>query len=88
MNSLSKPLNDPADWRGITDQVMGGVSDLTIQHADGVFLMSGNVSTDNNGGFVRLSNRIDINRKPILPFEFIIIFKEVPHVFFNVFPNT
>ena len=23
--------------------------------------MSGNVSTDNNGGFVRLSNRIDIN---------------------------
>jgi len=27
MNSLSKPLNDPADWRGITDQDMGGVSD-------------------------------------------------------------
>ena len=40
---------------------MGGVSDLTIQHTDGIFLMSGNVSTDNNGGFVRLSNRIDIN---------------------------
>ena len=61
INSLSKELNDPADWRGITDQVMGGVSDLTIQHNDGIFLMSGNVSTDNNGGFVRLSNRIDIN---------------------------
>ena len=61
LNAFSKQLNDPADWRGITDQVMGGVSDLTIQHTDGVFLMSGNVSTDNNGGFVRLSNRIDIN---------------------------
>jgi hypothetical protein len=61
INSLSKELNDPADWKGITDQVMGGVSDLTIQYDDGIFLMSGNVSTDNNGGFVRLSNRIDIN---------------------------
>jgi len=26
-----------------------------------VFFMSGNVSTDNNGGFVRLSNRINIS---------------------------
>jgi hypothetical protein len=40
---------------------MGGVSDLTISHSDGVFFMKGNVSTDNNGGFVRLSNRIAIN---------------------------
>ena len=30
INSLSKELNDPADWKGVTDQVMGGVSDLTI----------------------------------------------------------
>ena len=61
MNSFSKLLNDPDDWRGITDQVMGGVSDLTIKHKDGVFFMKGNVSTENNGGFVRLSNRIDLN---------------------------
>jgi len=61
MNSFSKPLNDPDDWRGITDQVMGGVSDLTIKYKDGVFFMKGNVSTENNGGFVRLSNRIDLN---------------------------
>tara|TARA_B100000575_G_C22827114_1_gene485906 strand:- start:90 stop:470 length:381 start_codon:yes stop_codon:yes gene_type:complete len=27
---------------------------------DGVFTMKGKVSTENNGGFVRLSNRIDI----------------------------
>tara|TARA_B100000214_G_scaffold361454_1_gene324868 strand:- start:230 stop:742 length:513 start_codon:yes stop_codon:yes gene_type:complete len=61
MNSFSKPLNDPGDWRGITDQVMGGVSELIIKHKDGVFMMKGNVSTYNNGGFVRLSNRIDLN---------------------------
>ena len=40
---------------------MGGVSDLTISHSDGIFYMKGNVSTDNNGGFVRLSNRVAIN---------------------------
>jgi len=61
MNSFAKSLNDPGKWSGVTDQVMGGVSELTIKHSDGVFIMSGNVSTDNNGGFVRLSNRIDIN---------------------------
>ena len=61
MNSFTKLLHDPGDWRGITDQVMGGVSELRIDYVDGVFLMSGNVSTDNNGGFVRLSNRININ---------------------------
>ena len=60
MNSFSKPLNDPVDWRGITDQVMGGVSELIIKHKDGVFMMKGNVSTDNKGGFVKLSNRIDL----------------------------
>ena len=61
MNLFSQPLNDPQAWRGITDQVMGGVSDLAIRHSDGVFYMTGNVSTDNNGGFVRLSNRVAIN---------------------------
>ena len=61
INLASFSLNDPQDWIGITDRVMGGVSDLTISHADGVFFMKGNVSTDNNGGFVRLSNRLAIN---------------------------
>lgn len=61
MNLYCNNLNDPSSWRGITDQVMGGVSELTIQHVNGVFLMKGYVSTDNNGGFVRLSNSIDIN---------------------------
>ena len=61
MNLLSFSLNDPQDWIGITDQVMGGISDLAISHSDGIFFMKGNVSTDNNGGFVRLSNRVDIS---------------------------
>ena len=61
INLASFSLNDPQDWIGITDRVMGGVSDLTISHADGIFFMKGNVSTDNNGGFVRLSNRLAIN---------------------------
>ena len=70
MNLFSQPLNDPSDWRGITDQVMGGLSELIIQHDDGVFYMSGNVSTDNNGGFVRLSNRIDINNNDFVGIRF------------------
>ena len=60
MNSFAKSLDDPKYWRGITDQVMGGRSDLVIDHRDGVFTMTGIVTTENNGGFVRLSNRVDI----------------------------
>ncbi|MDB2599877.1 CIA30 family protein [Gammaproteobacteria bacterium] len=61
MNTHALPLDEPQAWQGVTDRVMGGVSNLAIRHSDGVFYMSGNVSTDNNGGFVRLSNRININ---------------------------
>ena len=61
MNTHALPLDEPQAWQGVTDQVMGGLSNLAIRHSDGVFYMSGNVSTDNNGGFVRLSNRININ---------------------------
>ena len=61
MNSNAQPLNDPSTWQGVTDQVMGGVSNLIIKHSEGIFYMTGNVSTDNNGGFVRLSNRVDIS---------------------------
>ncbi len=60
MNISSSQLDDPNTWRPITDQVMGGISNLSITHMDGVFTMKGKVSTENNGGFVRLSNRIDI----------------------------
>ncbi|MDG2347447.1 MAG: CIA30 family protein, partial [SAR86 cluster bacterium] len=49
MNSNAQPLNDPSTWQGVTDQVMGGVSNLIIKHSEGIFYMTGNVSTDNNG---------------------------------------
>lgn len=41
-------------WQLVTDQVMGGVSQGTIQaHAEGVSLQ-GSVSYENNGGFVQM----------------------------------
>ena len=43
MNLIAQPLNDPSTWQGVTDQVMGGVSNLSIRHSDGVFFMTGNV---------------------------------------------
>ena len=63
MNLLSFSLNDPQAWIGVTDQVMGGVSDLAITHSDGIFFMKGNVSTENNGGFCSI--RHSLSRKYI-----------------------
>ena len=70
MSSFAKSLNNPQTWQGITDQVMGGKSDLVITHRDGVFTMSGIVTTENNGGFVRLSNRVDINSNDFQGIQF------------------
>ena len=70
MNISSSQLDDPDTWRPITDQVMGGISNLSISHSDGVFAMTGEVSTENNGGFVRLSNRIDINNNDFKGIKF------------------
>lgn len=46
-------------WRLVTDDVMGGVSfgELSLQNVEGIecIRMSGNVSTENNGGFVQMS---------------------------------
>ena len=70
MNSNAQPLNDPSTWQGVTDQVMGGVSNLIIKHSEGIFYMTGNVSTDNNGGFVRLSNRVNISSNDFKGIEF------------------
>ena len=70
MNAFSNQLDDPNTWRPITDQVMGGISKLVISHNDGVFTMTGEVSTENNGGFVRLSNRIDITNNDFKGIKF------------------
>jgi len=70
VNTFSNQFDDPSTWRPVTDQVMGGVSNLEISHKDGVFTMTGEVSTENNGGFVRLSNRIDINNNDFKGIKF------------------
>jgi len=51
--------NIGTQWRMVTDQVMGGVSngELTLDNYNGknCLRMRGNVSTDNNGGFVQMA---------------------------------
>lgn len=50
------PSNLPAsvEWRLISDQVMGGVSLGHMQDSGSVVNMQGQVSLDNNGGFVQI----------------------------------
>ena len=58
------PANHERQWRLITDTVMGGVSRgmLTPETIAGreAMQMSGNVSTENNGGFIQIA--LDIAR--------------------------
>ena len=56
MNTFSNISNNPSDWYIVTDQVMGGKSELNVGVNDGVFILSGYVTTKNNGGFVRLAH--------------------------------
>ena len=56
MNILSNISNNPSNWYVVTDQVMGGKSELKVGIDDGVFNLSGYVTTENNGGFVRLAH--------------------------------
>ncbi len=44
-------VDSKTQWRTIDDVVMGGVSNSTIEIADGVATFSGVVSLENNGGF-------------------------------------
>jgi len=46
-----------ATWGAVDDVVMGGVSESGIRLADGYALFSGNVSTDNSGGFASVRTR-------------------------------
>ena len=57
MSSFSDISNNPSSWYIVTDQVMGGKSELEADFDDGVFSLKGYVTTVNNGGFVRLAHR-------------------------------
>lgn len=56
-------------WKLVTDEVMGGISfgELSLQNIEGIecLCMSGNVSTDNNGGFIQMT--LDLMQKK--PFD-------------------
>ena len=51
------------EWRGVSDRVMGGVSDVRVEHSNAegqVFLrLRGDVRLENNGGFVQAA--LDLN---------------------------
>ena len=53
--------NNPQDWYGVTDRVMGGKSNLQVEFVEETFILRGNVTTLNNGGFVRLVQDIKLN---------------------------
>ena len=57
MSAYSNISNNPSNWYVVTDQVMGGKSELEVDVDNGVFSLRGYVTTINNGGFVRMAHR-------------------------------
>ena len=57
-------FQEPNQWNYVADTVMGGISTggVEFKNIEGktIAILTGNVTTENNGGFVRLSNRVDI----------------------------
>ena len=57
MSAFSQMSDDPNNWTVVTDQVMGGKSELEADYDQGTIQLKGYVTTQNNGGFVRLAHR-------------------------------
>ena len=60
-------LNDVrANWSAISDQVMGGISEVNFyeieDNGDKFYRLEGNVSTENNGGFIQSRVGVYLNR--------------------------
>ena len=55
-------FQNPSEWRYISDGVMGGVSKGSVSYEDqggrNIALLSGDVSTQNNGGFIQIRKKI------------------------------
>ena len=47
-------FKDPNNWEYISDNVMGGVSSGKVEYQNNNAILSGNVSTENNGGFIQI----------------------------------
>ena len=60
---MSNISNDPSNWYVVTDQVMGGKSELDADYSNGIFSLSGFVTTENNGGFA--SSRLYFNKETL-----------------------
>ena len=59
-------LNDVrAEWTAISDQVMGGISEVNFyeieEGGETFYRLEGNVSTENNGGFIQSRVKMNIN---------------------------
>ncbi len=54
-----------APWSAISDQVMGGISEVYFyeleENGKNFYRLEGNVSTENNGGFIQ--SRVNLNIK-------------------------
>lgn len=54
-------------WEGFTDRVMGGVSDMNVrvesEGTDNILHLNGNVSLENNGGFIQVRLRLDEKKR-------------------------
>ena len=59
MFTCAQNSDNKASWYVYTDQVMGGKSKLSANFTEGVVKLDGEVTTKNNGGFVRLAHRPD-----------------------------
>ena len=63
-------LDNVKNWKYFSDQVMGGVSEGQVsleQDGDMVFTrLTGNVRTDNNGGFIQLRTSTSLSNKPLM----------------------
>ena len=52
-------FQDPNKWKFISDNVMGGISIGKVQYQSDTAILSGNVSTENNGGFIQIRMSLD-----------------------------
>ena len=71
-DNLSFPFTPESvkNWKFFSDQVMGGISEGQVsleQDGDKVFIrLSGDIRTDNNGGFIQLRTSTSLSNKPLM----------------------
>ena len=55
----AKNLVEKNNWAYLADTVMGGVSQGSAEFSSGALRLSGQVSTENNGGFIQVRTRVN-----------------------------